>query len=362
MSFGSLLRHLPEWLDTLMRKPTMQRVSLSTIAARAGVSVSTVSRIANGHVNRANPATVARIRVLLDEMNYQPDRIAKALRRGESRVIAMLAPNLDNPAMGAIASSTEAALRAAGYVMILCDTHDEPTLQDEYLAAMRAQSVEGYIVVSAVASDGLAAFLQRGEPVVLVGRRQPPGMMSAAFVGIDNREAGRVAAEFLLGAGIEQPAVVHTALTSSAIADRVSGFLSALESRGVARSSVRISASAHLQHLDAGYHAMQALVDGGGWPKGVFCVSDLMAYGVYRLASEHGVRVPEDCLIAGVDDSPLNAWIATWLSSVHVPYADYGAAILGQLEAVWSGHRPEDCLLPHRLVDRLGRRHAERRS
>ena len=197
------------------RKPDSPRVSLNTIAEKAGVSVSTVSRIVNGHLNRANPRTVERVQALLDEFDYRPDKIARALRRGESRVIAMLVPNLDNPAMGAIASSTEAALRAAGYVMLMCDTHDEPELQDYYLAAMREQSVEGYIVVSAVASPMLATFLERGEPIVMVGRHAPPGMKRTAFVGIDNFAAGKLATEYLLGHGVV-PAAVHTSLASSA--------------------------------------------------------------------------------------------------------------------------------------------------
>ncbi|HRJ69055.1 MAG TPA: LacI family DNA-binding transcriptional regulator [Beijerinckiaceae bacterium] len=329
------------------------RVSLSTIAARAGVSVSTVSRIVNGQLGRANPATVARVQALIEAYDYRPDKIARALRHGRSRVIAMLAPNLDNPAMGAIATSTEAALRAAGYVMILCDTHDEPALQDEYLEAMRAQSVEAYVVVSAIASSALAAFIARGDPLVLVGRRQPPGAPAAAFVGIDNRDAGRCAARFLIEAGVKAPALVHTTLTSSAVADRVLGFRAGLEEAGVGRDCLRVAASSHLQHLHAGYEAARALFSAGGWPDGLFCVSDLMAYGTYRLAREHGVRVPQDCILVGVDDSPLNEWIADWLTSVHIPYADYGSAILKQLEAVWAGQAASDLLLPHHLVNRL---------
>lgn len=325
------------------------------IAARAGVSVSTVSRIVNGQLDRANPRTVARVQALVDAYEYRPDKIARALRGGKSRVIAMLAPNLDNPAMGAIATSTEAALRAAGYVMILCDTHDEQALQDEYLEAMRAQSVEAYVVVSAVVSPLLSSFIARGEPIVLVGRRQPAGARPAAFVGIDNHAAGHLAARFLLDAGARAPALLHTALTSSAVADRAAGFLAGLTEAGLERDRIRIAASSHLQHLHAGYEAGQALTARGGWPDGLFCVSDLMAYGVYRLAREQSVRVPESCILVGVDDSALNNWIADWLTSVHIPYADYGAAILKQLESVWAGEPPGDCLLPHHLVDRLRR-------
>ncbi|MDK9696526.1 MAG: LacI family transcriptional regulator [Siculibacillus sp.] len=329
-----------------------RRASLATIAARAGVSISTVSRVVNGHLNRANAETVARIQALIEEYGYRPDSLGRALRRGESRLVAMLVPNLDNPAMAAIASSTEAALRAIGHVTLLCDTHDDPEIQDDYLAAMRAHSVRGYVLVSCVASHGLAAFLKRDEPAVLVGRRQPRGLPAAPFVGIDDVGAGREAADFLLDAGIERPALLHSALSSSAIADRVIGFSARLVERGVPKRAIRIGRSDRRAHLESGYEAIRGLVAAGGWPAGMMCVSDQMAYGAWRHAHETGVAVPEDCLIIGVDENPLNAWIAPWLTSVHVPYEDYGAAIVAQLEARWSGERSEDILLAHRLVRR----------
>lgn len=329
-----------------------RRASLATIAARAGVSMSTVSRIANGQLNRANAETVARVQALIDEYGYRPNSVGRALRRGESRLVAMLVPNLDNPAMAAIASSTETALRAIGHVTLLCDTHDDPEIQDEYLAAMRAQSVRGHVLVSCVASPGLAAFLKRGEPAVLVGRRQPNGLAAAPFVGIDDVGAGREAADFLLDAGIDRPALIHAALTSSAIADRVTGFTARLVERGVPKQAIRVGWSARRAHLESGYEAIRRLVADGGWPAGLMCVSDQMAYGAWRHARECGVAVPEDCLFTGVDENPLNAWIAPWLTSVHVPYEDYGAAIVSQLEARWAGESSADILLPHRLVRR----------
>jgi LacI family transcriptional regulator len=337
----------------MLKSPT-QRVSLSSIAGEAGVSVSTVSRIANGQLNRANTRTIQRVQTLIETRGYRPDNIGRSLRCGESRIIAMLSPNLNNPAMGAIATSTEAALRKAGFVMILCDTHDEPALQDEYLIAMRAQSVQGYVVVSAHESPVLSSFIDCGESVVLVGRRQKGGRRTAPFVGIDDHAAGAAAADFLLGAGIASPAVIHTSTPSSVIADRVAGFLQRLTERGVPAGSVRCASSDQLQHLFAGYEAMQRLTAQGGWPEGLFCVSDLMAYGAYRHAGETGVSIPGDCLVVGVDDNHLNAWIAPWLSSVHVPYEDFGTAVLGQLRALWDGGSMGERLLPHRLVARHG--------
>ncbi|CAN7265308.1 LacI family DNA-binding transcriptional regulator [Bosea sp. LjRoot9] len=332
----------------MQRPVSAAQVSLATVAAEAGVSVATVSRIVNGETRRASAQTVTRVQAAVVALGYQPNHVGRALRRRQSRVIAMLAPNLDNPAMAAIAVSTEAALRAAGYVMILCDTHDRADLQDEYLQAMRSQLVQGYVLVSAVTSPALSDALARGEPIVFVSRRNPEG---GAYVGIDNHAAGAAAADYCLARAITEPAVIFPAQGSSSTAERVAGFVERLIDRGVEADRIRRASAPGLSHLQVGYDAARALVSAcaGGWPKGLLCVSDMMAYGAYRLAVERGVAIPETCLLIGIDNNPLNAWIAPWLTSVHIPYPDFGAKVVEQLTALWGGTMPEDILLPHSL-------------
>jgi LacI family transcriptional regulator len=327
-----------------------EAVSLATVAAQAGVSVATVSRIVNGETGRASAETVERVQKLVAALGYRPNHVGRTLRRRESRVVAMLSPNLDNPAMAAIAASVETALRSAGYVMILCDTHDRADLQDEYLHVMRSQVVQGYIVVNPVRSEALSASVARGDPVVFVGRRNPDG--GGAFVGIDNRHAGGDAADHLWARGIRKLAVIHPTQGSSATRDRVGGFITRLGELGLSDERIRQAEAPGLSHLEVGYSAAQRLVDGKSWPEGLFCPSDLMAYGAYRLALETGARIPEDCRIVGVDDNKLNAWIAPWLTSVHIPYADFGAKVVDQLQALWAGEQPSEQLLPHTLIVR----------
>ncbi|EIM28683.1 transcriptional regulator [Microvirga lotononidis] len=325
-------------------------VSLATVAAQAGVSVATVSRIVNGETRRASAETVERVQKIVAALGYRPNHVGRTLRRRESRVVAMLSPNLDNPAMAAIAASVETALRSAGYVMILCDTHDRADLQDEYLHVMRSQVVQGYIVVNPVRSEALSASVSRGDPIVFVGRRNPDG--GGAFVGIDNRRAGRDAADHLWARGIEEFGVIYPTQGSSATRDRVGGFITRLEELGLSDEAVRQAEAPGLSHLEVGYAAAQRLVNGHSWPQGLFCPSDLMAYGAYRLALETKVRIPEDCRVVGVDDNKLNAWIAPWLTSVHIPYADFGAKVLDQLQSLWAGEYPSEQLLPHTLIVR----------
>lgn len=326
-------------------EPPEDVASLATVARDAGVSVATVSRIVNGKRGRASAETVARVEAVIARLGYRPNPVGRALKRRASRVVAMLAPNLDNPAMAAIAVSTEAALRDAGYVMILCDTHDRAELQDDYLRAMRSQFVAGYVMVSAVRSEGLEETIARGDPTVFVARRNPLG--GGAYVGIDNRTAGADAADFLLARGIDRPAVLMAAQNASSTAERAAGFVERLVACGVPSDAIRRASAPGLSHIEIGYAAAGALFAKGGWPAGLFCVSDMIAYGAYRLARECGVSIPEDCVVVGVDGNALNAWIAPWLASIRIPYENFGQHVVAQLRALWGGTNLAEIHIPH---------------
>jgi LacI family transcriptional regulator len=333
------------------RRPVRQEpVSLAAVAAQAGVSVATVSRIVNGETRRASAETVERVQKLVATLGYRPNHVGRTLRRRESRIVAMLSPNLDNPAMAAIAASVETARRSAGYVMILCDTHDRAELQDEYLHVMRSQVVQGYVLVNAVPSEALSASVVRGDSIVFVGRRNPDG--GGSFVGIDNRRAGADAADYFWAQGIKDLATIHLTQGSSASRDRVEGFIGRLVELGLPHKMIRQAEAPGLSHLEVGYAASKRLVGRQPWPKGLFCPSDLMAYGAYRLALEKGIPIPQECRIVGVDDNTLNAWIAPWLTSIRIPYLDFGAKVVEQLQALWGGEQPSEQLLPHELIVR----------
>lgn len=326
-------------------RPQQNMVSLATVAGETGVSVATVSRIVNGKSGRASADTIARVEEAIVRLGYRPNPVGRALKRRASRVVAMLAPNLDNPAMAAIAVSTEAALRDAGFVMILCDTHDRADLQDDYLRAMRDQFVAGYVMVSAVRSAGLTDALKRGDPMVFVARRNPLG--GGAYVGIDNRAAGADAADHLLARGIADPAVLLPAQNASSTAERAAGFIDRLVARGVPARDIRRASAPGLSHIEIGYAAAKKLVADGGWPGGLLCVSDMIAYGAYRLAAEGNVAIPERCALIGIDGNAINRWIAPWLTSIRIPYEHFGQYVVAQLRSLWGGGATHEVNVPH---------------
>lgn len=306
-----------------------------------------------GIVGKAGPDTVRRVRAAALELGWRPAAAGQALRQGRSRLVAVLAPNLANPALAAIAASVGAALRADGLAMTLCDTLDDPVLQDEHLREMRAHGVRGTVLLGAVASVGLHRHLAAGEPTLFVNRRSPDGV-TRAFVGIDDMAAGAQVAAHFLETRVPVVGVLHGALGSSATAARVAAFRAALAAAGCPLAEECSFTMTGAQHVEIGYAGALALIKAGRLrpPCGLFCSSDLIAYGAHRALLEAGMRVPADVAVVGFDDNPLNDWVAPWLTSVRVPYALFGPAVSAALHAVWDGRPVSTVPLPHLLVHR----------
>jgi LacI family transcriptional regulator len=230
--------------------------------------------------------------------------------------------------------------------MILCDTHDRADLQDEYLVAMRAQRVRGFVMIAAVASSGLKEITKLRAPIVFVNRRNPVG--SGAFVGIDDRAAGAAAADHFIGSGRRRLAVVSPREGSSASTERVAGFVARLLDLGWPEKAISREQGESLSHLQVGYDAAARLFGAGPMPDAVLCVSDQIAYGIARRAREQGLAIPGDCELVSIDGTPLSRWVAPWLKSIEIPYGVYGAEIVAGLRSIWSGEVAGERLLPIR--------------
>jgi LacI family transcriptional regulator len=321
--------------------------SISDVARAAGVSIATVSRVVNGQAGKASPATVQKVQAAIAACGYRPTGAGQALRKGRSRLVAVIAANLGNPTMAATAASIEVALRAVGLTMVLCDSHDQPALQDEYLQELRAQAARAIILLGAVASAQLVPALGGPAPLLFVNRRCP-GRAGEPFIGIDNRAAGAAIADALVArVPTGALAVIHASRASSATEDRVAGFLKAAERHG--RRVIEPVTDRSLDHLAIGHGAMVRLLQATP-PGAVFCASDLIAFGAHRALRDQGLE--REVVLFGFDDNPLNDWIAPWLSSVRVPYQRYGQAIVAMLGQLWRGEAVAPLLLPFDLVER----------
>jgi LacI family transcriptional regulator len=328
------------------------KVTIEHVAEKAGVSIATVSRVLNGIDKKVSEETIERVRAVITEMGYRPTRVGRALRRLESHLVGMLIPDTTNAFYAAIAHSVEAALRADSTAMILCNTAENPVVQDAYLDEMEGHLARGIALLGAVASPGLERLVSSAAPLVFINRKPPmPG--GGPFVGIDNYAAGREIGTHFVERNYQRCAVIHGPAASSASRERFEGFRDGLAAEGVRLEDRSVHEAALT--MSAGYSAAVELLDRPPLPRAVFCGNDLIAYGVHRRCREVGLRVPADVALFGFDDNPLNEWLAPWLSTVHVPYEQFGPAAQRVFQRLWDakpGIRQHQELLPYRLVFR----------
>ena len=324
------------------------RASIRDVAARAGVSIASVSRALSPGSKGASEATRARVRAAADALGYSPDRIGRALRAQSTDTYALVISNIGNAFFTAVAWDLERALDAEGKVMLLFNTAESPERQDRCLAEIRARRVAGAFFVCAVDSPGLHAAA-RDLPVVLINRPVAalPGL---PFVGIDDRSAAREAMAALLRKEGGAVAVVHGPLSSPTSARRLEGVREALAAAG-RTVEPRDVLEADLT-MESGYRAAQALMGGGRRFGAIWCGNDPIAYGVHRRAREIGLSVPSDLAVWGFDDNPMNEWLAPWLSTVRVPHARYAEAAMRRMHALHRGEEARDELLPYELLPR----------
>jgi LacI family transcriptional regulator len=252
---------------------------------------------------------------------------------------------------GAVAASVEEALRRRGKTMVLCNTQENPERQDELLLQLRSHLASGIVLLGAVASPGLEQALRLHEPIVCLVRR-PPGGLASPFVGIDDRKAGREIAAHFLERGFRRIMLIHGPLSSSATADRVSGFRGRIKEAALPDRAVRsfaISAS----RKEISYALARKLLTASRRPEAIFCTTDEIAFGVARRCFELGLDLSRDLTLFGFDGNPLNEFLAPYLSTIRVPYEGFGSAVGSILDQLWAGGTKPDgneVILPYRMV------------
>ncbi len=290
-------------------------VTIREVAARAGVSVGTVSNVLNARANVA-PDAVGRVRQAIAELGYVRNDAARQLRAGRSRGIGLVVLDVGNPFFAAVARGAEARAAEGGMVVLLGSSEQDAAREESYLDLFLEQRVNGVLV--SPADDDLAALRRvaaSGIPVALVDRESADGEL--ASVAVDDEEGGFLAVTHLLERGRRRIAFVGGPLSTRQVADRLTGARRAIA--GVPGASLEVVERPSLTVL-AGRSAGEELRERGERPDAVFAANDLLAVGVlqaFSLLSD--VRVPEDIALVGYDDIDFAAAAVVPLTSVRQP-------------------------------------------
>ncbi|GAA4430116.1 LacI family DNA-binding transcriptional regulator [Georgenia halophila] len=253
------------------------------VAALAGVSTATVSRVLNGKPVRAD--LEAAVRRAVDELGYSPNRTARSLRRQHSEVLALVLPDIENPFFTSLARGVEDVAQESGLSVVLCNTDEDPDKQEQYLQIAEDENMVGVILAPAGRSPLLARLVERDRAVVIVDRAVPDDVDQVTF---DNLELGRRATQSLIDRGYTRIACVTGPEETPTAVARAQAWRETLESAGLpAPDDLLVHANFR---VDGGQSAMTELLELSSPPDAVLATNNLVGVGALRVlaATERG--------------------------------------------------------------------------
>ncbi|WP_026923867.1 LacI family DNA-binding transcriptional regulator [Glycomyces arizonensis] len=303
-----------------------RRTTLADVAAAAGATVPTVSKVLSGRSD-VSDATRAKVMRAVADLGYEGRSGRGAARRtARPAMVDLVMSGVEGTWANRALSGVERAATAAGVALVVSVAHRD---DDAWLTRLLDRNLRGAVLALVDATpEQLATLNAASVPVVLLDPvTRPPG--TVASVGATNWAGGRAAAEHFIGLGHERLAAVGGQRRHLYSQARIDGFRSAAAEAGVA---VREEAVAHTdwRRASAAAHAA-ALLRREEPPTAVFACSDTMAAGVYDAAESLGLRVPEDVSVVGFDDLPEGQWLRPSLTTVRQPIVEMGEAALRML-------------------------------
>ena len=330
--------------------------SMKDVAARAGVSLGTVSNVLN-RPQVVTESTRTRVLAAIADLGFVRNDSARQLRAGRSRTLAYVVLDVANPFFTDVERGVTDVADEHDLAVFLCNSAQDPHRQSRLLDLLEQQRVEGVLITPVDAADpGLERLAGRGTPVVVVDGTWP----GHCSVSVDDVLGGDLAVTHLLDSGHRRIAFVGGPISLRQVTDRLEGARQAMTRGGVDPQSLVVLETETLD-VAQGRHAGSRLagLPARRRPTAAFCANDLLALGLLQEATRLGIRVPDDLAIVGYDDIEFADAAAVPLSSVAQPRLLLGrTATELLLEEARSGasHEHRQVTYPPELVVRASTR------
>lgn len=305
--------------------PVGRKVTLKDVAAAAGVSASTVSRVLDPRLPHSDTPTARKVREIARELNYRKNAAASSLRRQESGTIGVMVPRLTDTVMATLFERIFAEAQRRDIFALVSVSGDNESDIRRTTAALLQQNVDAMVLTAARIDSPVAPSTV---PTFLAVRSDD----ITPTVRCDDHLGGYLVARHLLDLGHRHFAVLPGPAFTSTARERLAGFRQALAERGftLPDSNVIHSGFGFDDGLSA---AMTVLSSPRTRPTAVFAANDDMAHGVLTAASAVGLHVPQQLSVVGYNDLPLAEQLPTRLTSVHVPFEQIAVGLLDAIEA-----------------------------
>jgi len=287
-----------------------KRVTISDVAALAGVSHQTVSRVINDN-DRVLPKTRERVLQAIAELDYHPNAMARSMAYGRSRTLACIAPNLTDYTFASLISGAEIEARRHGYYWLSASAADSSSFAELVTELVTSRRVEGLMIINPF-SDERYYHLPQDFPLAFAGAR--PRQDKINSVALDDVSAGYTATKHLIDLGHQEIGMITGPMSEDAAQDRCQGYEQAMHEANILSNGTLTIEGTWLAR--SGYDAFMHLAQSGPVPSALFAQNDLMAVGVLRAARDLGLIVPRDLSVIGVDDIPLAPFMSPPLTTL----------------------------------------------
>jgi LacI family transcriptional regulator len=299
--------------------PVKEKSTITDIARRAGVSISTVSRVLRGTA----PVTEGKREAVLAavaELNYQPNVFARGLASGESMAIGVLTQNFGSPFYDEILQGVVYGLRDTRYFPVFADGQWQPEIEQQAILALMQRQIDGLIVIGGFLDSETLFDYAEQLPVIVVARRLPAYEENCIYV--DNQKAAYTATQHLIELGHRHIAHVSGRADHPDAVERQAGYIQALQDAGIEpREELIVEGDFRRQ---SGVLAVDVLLARASTFSAIFAANDQMAYGTRLALHRRGIRVPEDMSLVGFDDEPAAAFMIPPLTTVRQPAGEMG--------------------------------------
>jgi DNA-binding LacI/PurR family transcriptional regulator len=294
--------------------------TIKDVANRAGVSITTVSRILN---NQPHVADELRERVLkaIDELDYRPSRVAQRLRATESNLVGVIFSDIANPFYIEALCSIEQALSQHGMSVLIGNANSDPKREEYFINLMQMEDIAGLIIAPTKEdSPALATASRLGLPVVVIDRRM--SNMEVDTVLADNFKGAFLAVQHLTQLGHKRIGVVSGPLHLTSARERYTGYLQAMSD---AQLAVETSLTRFGDYRQAsGYTLTRELLETPDPPSALFIANNQMTIGAMNAIHDGGWIIPDDVAVIGFDDLPWAVSLNPPLTTVAQPTFEIG--------------------------------------
>lgn len=329
-------------------------VTIKDIARSLNISISTVSRALRG-MPEIHPDTRQAVIRLAEELDYQPNQLAKNLAKSRTRTIGVIVPNLSYYFFSSLLNSIEEAAVQAGYSLLICQSNESSLREKMHIQNLMRSQVEGFIISlprDTSNCEHVERLVNKNVPLVLVDRHTDKLKVSKVIV--DNYEAAYKVTEHLIENGCRRIACLAGPPQLLLSNQRIDGYRAALLSHDLPPNDQYIFHCDYTQEDTL----MQTLVmmNLPQPPDGLLTISDRIAYPAIYALKQRGIRIPYDLAIASFNNEPISAFLSPALTSVSQPIQQMGVEtvrlLLKQIDSGDELVNPETVVMDTQLVVR----------